>query len=188
MGIGKLLILAAVFFLTSIVSVVTGSTSLITVPVMIACGIEPHVAVATNMFSLIFMSAGGLAPLWNHRGPQRSQLYVNIALTIVGSVLGALLLTSAPVHALQFAIAIAMIGVAVFSVVNRDLGLALPRSSLSKTRAVLGYSLTFALAIYGGFFSSGYVTLLTAVFIALLHMTFLESIAVTKLMNFFFRP
>ena len=46
----KLLILAAVFFLTSIVSVVTGATSLITVPVMIALGIEPHIAVATNMF------------------------------------------------------------------------------------------------------------------------------------------
>jgi uncharacterized protein len=57
MGIGRLLILAAVFFLASIVSVVTGSTSLITVPVMIAFGIGPHEAVATNMFSLIFMSA-----------------------------------------------------------------------------------------------------------------------------------
>ena len=36
-------------FLTSVISVVTGSTSLITVPVMIALGLEAHVAVATNM-------------------------------------------------------------------------------------------------------------------------------------------
>jgi hypothetical protein len=43
---GKLLILVPIFFLTSLISVVTGSTSLITVPVMIAIGIEPHVAPA----------------------------------------------------------------------------------------------------------------------------------------------
>jgi uncharacterized membrane protein YfcA len=46
---GKLLVLVAIFFLTSVITVVTGSTSLITVPVMIALGIEAHVAVATNM-------------------------------------------------------------------------------------------------------------------------------------------
>jgi len=56
MPLPKLLILIAVFLLTSIVSVITGSTSLITVPVMIQLGIEAHVAVATNMFALIFLS------------------------------------------------------------------------------------------------------------------------------------
>jgi len=55
MPLPKLLILIAVFLLTSIVSVVTGSTSLITVPVMIQLGIEA-LAVATNMFALIFLS------------------------------------------------------------------------------------------------------------------------------------
>ena len=59
----KLSVLIAVFFFTSVISVVTGSTSLITVPVMIALGIEAHVAVATNMLALTFMSAGGSLPL-----------------------------------------------------------------------------------------------------------------------------
>jgi uncharacterized membrane protein YfcA len=44
----KLLILVAIFFLTSLIGVVTGSTSLITVPVMIEFGIDPHVAVARS--------------------------------------------------------------------------------------------------------------------------------------------
>jgi len=52
----KLSVLIAVFFVTSVISVVTGSTSLITIPVMIALGIEAHVAVATNMLALTFMS------------------------------------------------------------------------------------------------------------------------------------
>lgn len=62
MAASKLAILAAVFFVTSVISVVTGSTSLITVPVMIAFGVEPHVAVATNMMALIFMRVGGSLP------------------------------------------------------------------------------------------------------------------------------
>lgn len=50
---------------------------------------------------------------------------------------------------------------------------------------MIGYTLTFALAVYGGFFSGGYVTLLTAVFTIWFHMTLVESIAATKLMNVF---
>ena len=50
------------FFLASVISVVTGSTSLITVPVKVALGIEAHVAVATNLLALTFMSVGGSLP------------------------------------------------------------------------------------------------------------------------------
>ena len=56
-----LAILIAVFFITSVVGVVTGSNSLIAVPVMFQLGVDPPVAIATNMFALVFMSARCLA-------------------------------------------------------------------------------------------------------------------------------
>lgn len=46
-----------------------------------------------------------------------------------------------------------------------------------------GYALTFLLGIYGGLFSGGYVTILTAIFVATFRMTFIEAIAITKLIN-----
>jgi hypothetical protein len=55
----ELLTLVSIFFLTSIISVVTGSTSLIKVPVMLQFGIEPRSAIATNMLALTLMSVGG---------------------------------------------------------------------------------------------------------------------------------
>ena len=58
----SLLFLVLIFFLTSALSVVTGSTSLITVPAMFQFHIEPRTAVATNMFALTFMSVGGALP------------------------------------------------------------------------------------------------------------------------------
>ncbi|MBV9210858.1 MAG: sulfite exporter TauE/SafE family protein, partial [Acidobacteria bacterium] len=46
-------------------------------------------------------------------------------------------------------------------------------------------ALTFALGVYGGFFSGGYVTMLTALFVALLRMTFVQAVSTTKIVNVF---
>ncbi len=48
-----------------------------------------------------------------------------------------------------------------------------------------GYAVTFGLGVYGGFFSGGYVTLLTAAFVALFGMTFVQAVSTTKLVNAF---
>jgi uncharacterized membrane protein YfcA len=169
-----------VFFLTSLISVATGSTSLITVPVMVALGIEAHVAVATNMLALTFMSVGGSLPFMGKGVLSRSRLLPSIVLTIIGSGLGALLLLTVPLKALQITIAVAMIGVAVFSILNKHLGQASHDAPSSDVGVVAGYAATFLLAIYGGFFSGGYVTMLTATFVLLFGMTFLQAVATTK--------
>jgi uncharacterized protein len=182
---GKLAILIAVFFFTSVVSVVTGSTSLITVPVMIALGIEAHVAVATNMLALTFMSVGGSLPFMGKGVLSRSRLLPSIVLTMIGSALGALLLLTVPLKGLQITIAVAMIGVAIFSLLNKNLGQASHDAPASQAAVMAGYAVTFLLAIYGGFFSGGYVTLLTATFVLLFGMTFLQAVATTKVINVF---
>jgi uncharacterized membrane protein YfcA len=179
----KLAIFVAVFFLTSVISVVTGSTSLLTVPVMIAVGVEPHVAVATNMMALIFMSVGGSLPFARKGVIERRLLPVSIVLTLVGSAIGALLLLRVPVRALQLTIAVAMIAVAVFSLARHESGTT--QRSVSRASRTAGYAATFALAVYGGFFSGGYVTMLTAVFVLLLGSTFLQAVATTKVVNVF---
>ena len=181
----ELSLLIAVFFFTSVISVVTGSTSLITVPVMIALGIEAHVAVATNMLALTFMSVGGSLPFIGRGVLSRSRLLPSVALTIIGSSLGAFLLLRVPLKALQITIAIAMIGVAVFSLLNKNLGRDSDDASASHVGVIAGYAATFLLAIYGGFFSGGYVTMLTAAFVLLFGTTFLQAVATTKVINVF---
>ena len=183
MPLERSLILVAVFFLTSVISVVTGSTSLITVPVMIAVGVEPHVAVATNMMALIFMSAGGSLPFARKGVIERRLLPVSIVLTVIGSGVGALLSLRIPTGALQLTIAIAMIAVAVFSLARRESGTA--QRSVSSARRATGYVAMFVLAVYGGFFSGGYVTMLTAAFVLFFGLTFLQAVATTKVVNVF---
>jgi uncharacterized membrane protein YfcA len=177
----KLIPLVVVFFLTALVSVVTGSTSLITVPAMIAVGVEPHVSVATNMLALIFLSVGGSLSFRGKGVIERRVLPLSAALTVVGSGVGAFLLLDIPTRALQLTIAIAMIVVAVFSLLRRDSQAG--QHSVSAARQATGYVLTFALAVYGGLFSGGYVTMLTAVFVFCFGLSFLQSVATTKVVN-----
>jgi uncharacterized membrane protein YfcA len=151
-----------VFFFTSVISVVTGSIFLITVPVMIALGIEAHVAVATNMLALTLMSGDASLPFVGRDVLSRSRLPASVALTIVGPGLGALRLLRVPLKALQITIAVAMIRVAIFSLLNKNLGQANHDDPTSRIGEITGYAATFLLPIYVDFFSGGYVTVLTA--------------------------
>jgi uncharacterized membrane protein YfcA len=87
-----------------------------------------------------------------------------------------------PVRALQIVIAVAMVSVAAFTIRNRNLGV---REAPPARAELTGYVTTLLLAVYGAFFSGGYVTLLTTAFVVLLGMNFLQAVANTKLMNVF---
>jgi uncharacterized membrane protein YfcA len=181
----ELFILVAVFLLTSVVGVVTGSNSLIAVPVMFEFGIDPRVAVATNMFGLTFMAVGGTLPFLGKGTIDRQRLPALVVLTLLGSVAGALLLLVIPNRALPVIISASMIAVALFTILKRDAGV-IPLAGEVPRAALWGaYALVFALGVYGGFFSGGYVTMLTALFVALLRMTFVQAVSTTKLVNVF---
>jgi uncharacterized membrane protein YfcA len=181
----RLLALIAIFFATSGVSVITGSTSIITVPVMFQFGIDSRVAVATNMFALTLMSFGGTVPFLNPPVMHRRRLPLLIVLTLLGSAAGASLLLAIPPRAIPLIVSTAIIGVALFSVLYRRSGMEESLLPPSRGVEVAGYVATFILGIYGGLFSGGYVTILTAIFVAMFRMTFLEAIATTKLINIF---
>jgi uncharacterized membrane protein YfcA len=181
----QLAILTVVFFATSGVSVVTGSTSLITVPILFQFGVDPRIALATNMFALTFMSAGGSLPFLRQQSLGRGRLKILIALTLAGSAIGATLLLIVPERSVPVVVSAAMIGVAIFSTVYRQAGVTESEGSPTFASQVTAYILTFLLGIYGGFFSGGYVTVLTAVYVVFLRLSFLQAMAITKLINIF---
>ena len=180
----ELILLIILFFATSIIGVVTGSNSLITVPVMFQFDIDPRVAVATNMFGLTFMNVGATIPFLRQGIIDKKKVTPLVGITLVASAIGAglvLLITPANIKLL---VSIAMIAVTIFTLVKRDAGIA-ERAEVSVSATVLTYVLTFALGIYGGLYSGGYVTMLTAALVAFFGMTFTESVASTKLINIF---
>ena len=184
MPASSLILLILLFFVTSAVGVVTGSNSLITVPVMFQFGIEPRVAVATNMFGLTFMAIGATLPFLKQGVISRKRVTPLILLTIVGSAIGAILVAFISDKTMPVIVSVSMIAVCIFTFLKPNAGVA-KTDIVSRNSYIVAFVLTFLLAIYGGLYSGGYVTLLTASFVAFFGMTFTEAVASTKLINVF---
>jgi len=188
MPLSSLIVLALLFFVTSVVGVVTGSNSLITVPVMFQFGVDEKVAIATNMFGLTFMAIGGTIPFVRQGSIKFEKLPPLIVLTLLGSALGALLVGVLTHQAIRLVVFIGMIAVSLFILIRRNGNVAAADGGTNagfRARGLVVPLFVFLLAIYGGLYSGGYVTILTAVFVAFSGMTFTESVGVTKFINVF---
>lgn len=92
-----------------IINSAVGSGSLLTLPVLLALGVSPGVAVRTNTIGLMFASFGSA---WGFRKEtQRELLYLTplIIITIIGAATGSLLLLFTPSKALDFVIPILIV-------------------------------------------------------------------------------
>jgi uncharacterized membrane protein YfcA len=152
---------------------------------MLEFGIESRTALATNMLALTFMSIGATLPFVGKGVIDYQRLPSLVVLTLTSSIFGALLVLFIPPKSIPLIISISMIVVAVLSVANRNAGVEASQRIPSQIREISGYIATFILGIYGGFFSGGYVTLLTAAYVMLFRMTFVQAIATSKFVNIF---
>lgn len=175
MTAGSSAALALIYFVTALVTVVTGSTSLIAIPVMLQFGMEPRTAVATNMVALAMLSFGGTLPFIRTDAIDRSRVPWMVSLTLAGSAAGALLLFSVPAKWMTLIIPVAMIVVLVMLVFQPKEG------AVARPRA--GYASVAVLSVYGGFLSGGYATLLTAAGILFFRYPFLRAMAMSRLLN-----
>src|SRR5687768_17216702 len=118
MPLWSLIVLTILFFATSVVGVVTGSNSLVTVPVMFQFGIDEKVAVATNMFGLTFMAIGGTIPFMRQGTIEFRKLTPLVVLTMVGSAIGALLVGLITNGSIKLIVVVGMVVVALFTLSN----------------------------------------------------------------------
>lgn len=168
-------------FAVCVLTAATGATSLLTVPLMLLFGVGPRTAIATNMAILVLMNAGSSIGFHGEKLGTRTRLWRLVIITLAGSLAGAFLLLYVPQNALRIVVPCAMIAVLIFLV-------AAPRRAddappPSRWRLRLGYAVTLLLAVYGGFFSGGYVTMMVAVFTFFFGYTFLQAIALSRNLN-----
>lgn len=129
-----------------------------------------------NMAVLTLMSVGGTIPFLGTPHIDWKRAPLDIGLTLVGSTAGALIVFAVPTGALRLAIPISMLAVLATLFLK-------PHPSPGGMHAFAGHFILFLLAIYGGFFSGGYVTLLMASGMYFFHYSFLRSMAMARLLN-----
>jgi uncharacterized membrane protein YfcA len=176
---GTILLLTALMFVTGAIGTITGGNSLINVPLMIAVGMTPRQAVATNMFAVMFMTVSSTVR-FARAGVMRWHLLLPLgALTLLTSALGAVIAVKLPETVVKIVVGVSMAILVVFTALQR----AREPPPPSPARRAAGYVGATLLGVYGGFFSGGYTTLMTVLCTVCFSLTMMESVAVTKPVN-----
>ncbi|MFA6296777.1 MAG: sulfite exporter TauE/SafE family protein [Patescibacteria group bacterium] len=186
MSLFVILGLCIIYFVVGIFSVSVGGTTLVMVPLLIYAGMDIKTAIATNMFALIFLSLSGM---FGFRKEIKKQhiwwLIAFVILTLISSFLGAKLVLGINEEILKKIIAVIIILAAGTLFIKKDAGLNENKNKIAVWKIIVGLILVFVLGVYGGFFSGGYVTILTYVLILFFGLSFLQSAFDTKVINFF---
>jgi len=182
MDLDHLLILCGATFLVSILGVVTGGHSMLTVPLMIFFGMPPAVAVATNRFANIFLAGSGAYKFYRNKKIPLQFTWPFIVASIPGGAAGALVVLHLSGDVIQKIIGAFMVLIVVVGLVSRQTGLAdLESFDFSRLRMGFGLVIGFLIGIYWGFFGGGGMTLFILFLTLTFGLSFLQSVGTSNL-------
>jgi uncharacterized membrane protein YfcA len=156
------------------INAIVGSGTLITFPTLVALGFPPVTATMSNAVGLV---AGGLSGTWGYRRElrgQRDRLRWQIPASFLGAVVGAWLLLHLPERVFVAVVPVLLIAALLLVVFGPRIQSwakgrsADDRETLSTGRMVAVVVGTFAVGIYGGYFTAAQGILLIGVMGALL--------------------
>lgn len=169
-------------FIAAFIDAVVGGGGLISVPVLLAAGLPPHMALGTNkvggslsslMSTLTFMRSGYVD--WRETGKL-------VPFTAIGAVAGALLLQLLPSDWMRPLIVFMLIAVTLYTLLKRDWGLIGQRKKLSRIGWLGLAAAALLMGGYDGFFGPGTGSFLIFLFL-LLGLDFVQAAGNAKLLN-----
>ncbi len=178
----QLIILCAGALFAGFVDAVAGGGGIITIPLLLAVGIPPHAAIATNKLQASFGSCTAMLR-YRHSGlVVIRSLLPGVLVTAIGAAAGALLIQRTDAALLATVMPWALAAILVFM-------FAAPRLIEDSSEArlpVLAICLLFGplIGFYDGFFGPGTGTFWVIAFSALAGLDLKRATASTKVMNF----
>jgi uncharacterized protein len=169
-----LLITFCVGCVATFVFVTTGGVGMVTIPALIALGLSPQAAIATDLFALFGGRLGGLAGLLRE-GKIDVALGMRLGLfSALGAVGGAITLLSMPQGVMQRALGVFLLVLLGWLLLQPRVGVSsgAPPSAL---RAALGALLFVPVGFWGTLVGSGFLNLGGAVLLLVFRKTFLET-------------
>jgi uncharacterized membrane protein YfcA len=156
-----LLILCGASFSAGLVDSMAGGGGLITLPVLLAAGLPPHTALATNKGQAAPGALTSFITFWRGDGLDRQRALVGFLLGALGSLIGARLVLAIPEKPLRpLVLALLITAALIVSVRNR-----LPKHLFDVQRPALwAGSIALIIGFYDGFFGPGTGSLLIVAF------------------------
>jgi uncharacterized membrane protein YfcA len=177
------LFLLAAGFLGGLIDSMAGGGGLISLPSLLAAGIPPHVALATNKVqsaigtsfsTLRYIRSGHVLFALGATG---------FVCSFAGSFAGAWTVLQVPGSSLEALIPILIIIVAAVTFLRKDFGVKDTVTELRKPQYIFAAAFAFVIGFYDGFFGPGTGSFLAFGFVLMFRFGFLRATAHAKLLN-----
>ncbi|GAB3369625.1 sulfite exporter TauE/SafE family protein [Azotobacter armeniacus] len=173
------------FFLAAVagcVDAIAGGGGLIIIPSLLAIGVPPSAAIATNKVGAVGGSFSAALHFIRIKEINFSIAIPLMLLTFLGSLLGGYLLTRIDNSILEMVIPIFLIAFSLYFIFSKNFG----KTDQKELISISAFGLTAApiIGFYDGFFGPGTGTFLTISFIFLLGFNILKATAHAKVLNF----
>ena len=176
------IIFLATGFFAGFVDSIAGGGGIITVPVLLASGIPPHVALATNKLQSSFGSFTASMNFLRKGLVTLKDVYLGVIFTFIGALIGTKIILLLDAGILNKIIPFMLILIFLYTLFNPKIGKIDKKSRFSTPIFFLIFGLL--LGFYDGFFGPGTGTFWTIAIVTLLGLNLKKATATTKIMNF----
>ena len=174
-----LLLLALSAFAAGLVDAIAGGGGLLTVPALLAAGLPPQIAIATNKGQACFGAVSSFASFWTKDGIDRRRAPLGFACGFFGSLAGAQVLLLVKPEPLKPIVLVLLILAAAFVAWPRK-----PRDGTAHSWATIALvPVAFTLGFYDGFFGPGVGSMLIVAFVLLFGDTLTRASGNAKVVN-----
>jgi len=178
------LLMVGVGVVAGIMSVTVGSSSLLTLPVLLIAGLPPAVALATSKFGLVSSFVTGGITYYREGIITNKKLAAVLAVAaLAGSLIGARLVLTIPDAFLKTILVILLAAVLVLVIFEKKKEERQKTIPSSQATILGSFFVVLLLSIYAGFFGPGFGTFLIFALVYLFGFTFVRSAALMTLLN-----
>ncbi|MEJ0062911.1 MAG: TSUP family transporter [Alphaproteobacteria bacterium] len=178
-GLGGLFLLALI---AGTIDAMVGGGGLLTVPGLMASGLSPVAALATNKFQGIFSTLSATIHFWRMGKLRLRDHWIPALTAFAGSIVGALSVSFLDQGVLRILIPFLLIGIALWILCSPKLG-EVPRAA-RLSFAVSNFTLIPLIGFYNGFFGPGTGTFFAMGLVSFLGLRLDEATMRAKIYNF----
>ena len=174
-----LALLALSAFGAGLVDAIAGGGGLLTVPSLLAAGLPPQLAIATNKGQAAFGAVSSFVSFWSKNGIDRKRAPYGFACGFLGALAGAQVLLLVKPEPLKPIVLVLLLCAAAFVAWPRK-----PSDGQPHAWAMMAlFPITFAIGFYDGFFGPGTGSMLIVVFVLLFGDTMTRASGNAKVVN-----
>ncbi|MBR2156659.1 MAG: TSUP family transporter [Campylobacter sp.] len=169
-------------FFAGFVDAIAGGGGMIALPALLAIGVPPHAALATNKFQGTFGSFTAAANFALKGYVDFKEIALGIVFTLLGAILGTFVVLLIDSKFLNYIIPFLLLALLVYMIFSLNLG---EEERNAKMNARVFYIIFgFLLGFYDGFFGPGAGSFWTLALVGVLGLYMKKAVAHTKVLNF----